>query len=76
MVPKSDHLANPRFDKKPSAQAEPAVAAALQLRQPVPHARGGDRAEPGKRHPPVNQELHQVEREPVHRAAAERVQSR
>ena len=21
MVPKSDHLANPRFDKKPSAQA-------------------------------------------------------
>ena len=22
MVPKSDHLANPRFDKKPSAQAE------------------------------------------------------
>ena len=23
MVPKSDHLANPRFDKKPSAQASP-----------------------------------------------------
>ena len=22
MVPKSDHLANPRFDKKPSAQAK------------------------------------------------------
>ena len=23
MVPKSDHLANPRFDKKPSAQGAP-----------------------------------------------------
>ena len=34
MVPKSDHLANPRFDKKPSAQVAAAaaeVAAATKL---------------------------------------------
>ena len=31
MVPKSDHLANPRFDKKPSAQVALMLAAAAHL---------------------------------------------
>ena len=34
MVPKSDHLANPRFDKKPSAQRQAVPGVWLAVRGP------------------------------------------